>query len=164
MAPMNYEFDLAHNLKPNGGQYHDEVPNSRPSEKRISSAGDISAYSSTANRQKSCSKLGMSKRNLISEPQKTTLGSRHRQNRIQEQFLRAGAASGIDIRRKSKDNKSRKSYAGRISPATIGKVCSSQQTWNKNGGEAAAMPASRLENGEALETVDAFEACTARQG
>lgn len=50
ILPRNYEFDLANNSNSNGGQYNDEFSASRPSEKRISSAGDISAYSSTANR------------------------------------------------------------------------------------------------------------------
>lgn len=50
------------------GIHLDDQPHIRPSEKRISSAGDISAFSSTANRQKSSSKIGLSQKSLNNEP------------------------------------------------------------------------------------------------
>ena len=48
---LNKDFELAIAMNTiKNGLYLEEFPHNKPSEKRISSAGDISALSSTANR------------------------------------------------------------------------------------------------------------------
>ena len=151
IAPMHPHLQLASNELHEGVQLDNEQP-LRPSEKRISSAGDISAFGSTANRQKSGSKIGLSQKNLNSQPQKVTLASRNRQYRFQDN-ARAGAASGIDIRRKSKDNMSLKSLQKRTG-AGADKDCNSEYVWEQAQGDAAAQPPSSLNRGPGHDTFE----------
>ena len=76
--------------------------------------------------------------------------------------MRPGASSGIDIRRKSKEQKSRMSYVGRMSPTLMTNVCTSQQTWNNqcgSGAEPVTQPPSRLQNGQDLDSFEASDEC-----